>query len=517
MHVHAALSQVIRQHDVADRLTGTEMNRLQRAERRAQHHLGTDLVAVERGDVAPCQAEPHGFEIHPCRGRIRGDVRQQPAVHVQRPVVVTALAERLEAPRGLRLRTVAEQLQRPGRFARRRVSFRVPVPKDHRAVQLAVLQGDRTGALAPEHPNRHRAEHCARHHHLVEHPVIVQPRGIRRADLGGEHHVAAGRVVPHPQQRMPRVGPAPLRRADPVPVALERVGRQRHPAPRLAGKQPIEAEWKPGLVRGGDAVNEGLSAGRSRRRVGWPPQARHRERRRGTAAFRLRPDRRRHGSQHRVRPDLHDRVHAEFRDGPDTGPKRHDLARLAPPVRRVEPLVRRHHRAREIAHERQRRRREGELLQCRLEVVQRRLHHRAVIGGAPSQARHPHVLRFQISDHCLDVRRRAADHLVRAVVRRDAQADLLNARRVVVVERRRDACCWRGDQVGVVLIDRHRDARCRREHRGHRALARQRPDQGPPCRRETEPVPKAQHPGRLRRRDLSQAVPQHDLGPDSDA
>ena len=182
MHVHAALSQVNRQHDVADRLAGAEMNRLQRAERRAQHHLGADLVAVERGDVAAGQAKPHGFEIHPRRaasGGTSGSIRPS-MCRVQSSSLSLLNASKRRA--GLRLLTVAEQLQRPGRVAWRRVPFRLPVPKDHRAVQLAVLQGDRAGALAPEHPRSHRTEHRARHHHLVEHPVIVQPRGILRAD-----------------------------------------------------------------------------------------------------------------------------------------------------------------------------------------------------------------------------------------------------------------------------------------------------------------------------------------------
>ena len=195
--------------------------------------------------------------------------------------------------------------------------------------------------------------------------------------------------------------------------------------------------------------------------------------------------------------DLHDRVHAQFRQSLDAGTKGDWRAHLARPIGRVQQFVRIDGPSAEIADEGERRRREGELGEGRLEVVHRRLDHGAVVGGAPAQSRHPNLGCFQTLDHRSDFRRRAADDLVRPVVGGDANADALRGR--------------------IVFVKRLLDPVDRCEHRRHRAFPRQCADQRAPHRGEAQSVLKAEHPCSLRCCDLPQTVSDHHVGPDAEA
>ena len=198
-----------------------------------------------------------------------------------------------------------------------------------------------------------------------------------------------------------------------------------------------------------------------------------------------------------MRTDFHHRVHPQPRQGLDAGAESHRRTHLPPPVRRIQGLARSHRPSAEIADEGERGRRKGKLREGRLQLVHRRLDHGAVVSGTLPQARDANARRLQLLEDRGDLRRRTADHLVRPIVGGDAQGHALRGR--------------------IVLVQRLRDAGGRREHRRHRALAGQRPDQPPAQRRNAQAVLQAEHARGVRRGDLSQAVSKHHLGSNSEA
>ena len=195
--------------------------------------------------------------------------------------------------------------------------------------------------------------------------------------------------------------------------------------------------------------------------------------------------------------DLDDGIHAKLGQRLDASPKGHRLARLAPPVRRIGCFTRFQDPTSQVADEGERRRLERDRRDRGFEIAQRRLDHGAVVGRAPAQPRDANLVGLEAGENRLDVRRRSADDLVGAVVRRDAEAQPVGGR-VLRSQGVRHAGGWRED--------------CR-----HRALAGKRPDQAPPGRRETQAVLQAEDAGGMRRRDFPQAMPEHHDGPDADA
>ena len=120
-----------------------------------------------------------------------------------------------------------------------------------------------------------------------------------------------------------------------------------------------------------------------------------------------------------------------------------------------------------------------------------------MIAGAAPQPVHAKPFRFEPLHDLLDLRRLAAHHLVRAVVRRDTQPQPFGCR--------------------VPRFERLRNVRRGREYCRHRTRHRQRRHQLAARRGEPQPVLEAEHASRLRRRDLSEAVPHYHVRTDAQA
>ena len=403
---------------------------------------------------------------------------------MERPSVVGfPLAEELDPTHWSLGRGVDRTCSPPGMVA----AFAVGLGEDKRVVQLHVFDQRRSGCAA--------VEAQAAIDEPAEHAMIVQPRGFGREHFRFEHGVAAGRIVAIAQQGVARAGTPALRSRDPVALALEGVAGQRNPAALLAGEESREGHRQTGLVgrrrrreeRVFDFGIEDLRAG--------PAETRYRDGR--TALRGLRPGEGHQRSEHRVRAGLDDRIHPELRKRLDTAAERHRLARLPAPVARVEHGVRLKRAAAQIADQGDRRCRELELVQDRLEIVQGRLHHGTVVGGTLLQPPHPDFFRLEAPEQRLDVRDRAAHHLVRPVVHRQGDVRTIGNR--------------------VVFLYRFGHPERRREHRRHRPLPGQRPDERSARRGESQALFQAEHPRGVRRRDLAEAVTEHDVRPDAEA
>ena len=130
--------------------------------------------------------------------------------------------------------------------------------KDQRAVQLQVLHIHRLRAFGQRRRCCHNAIQRARHYHPPEDAMVVQPRRVGREHLRLEHHLAAWRLVPYTQQRMPGGRASTPWRIDPVPCTLEGITRQLNPASLLSREQPIECERQPRLVCSRNGVHEAI-------------------------------------------------------------------------------------------------------------------------------------------------------------------------------------------------------------------------------------------------------------------
>ena len=218
---------------------------------------------------------------------------------------------------------------------------------------------------------------------------------------------------------MARRRPPPPRCIDPVRLALERVTGQRDPPSRLSREQSWERERDAGLIRCGDPFHE--PAGRVDDRLVRVPrrsvQAGHDCR----CSARRWPSEARHRPQHRVRPQFHYRIDAHLGQRLDASPERHRLPRVPPPVRRVLRVTRFQQPARNVAHQWDGRGRDARLPDHLRQVVQGRFDEHAVIAGAAPQPVHAKPFRLEPLHDLLDLPRLAAHHLVRSVVRRDAQ------------------------------------------------------------------------------------------------
>ena len=225
---------------------------------------------------------------------------------MDRPSSLASLAEDLHAARRPRLEGIEHDLH----LAAISVCLvLVVLLEDQRVVQLHILYDRRSASLEAYGRDRHGAVECAGRHDAVEHPVIVKPLRIRGEDFRLKRRLAASGFVPDSQQGV--IGaPAPVPwRLKPMAPALEWIGRQRDPSPRLPREQPCEMNREPHPVSFRDRLHEIVVTCRrvTERRI----QARqHHGRRR---LWRFRPRRNGHRSQHRARADLHHQVHAEIR------------------------------------------------------------------------------------------------------------------------------------------------------------------------------------------------------------
>ena len=197
-----------------------------------------------------------------------------------------------------------------------------------------------------------------------------------------------------------------------------------------------------------------------------------------------------------MRTDLHHQVHAEFRQRPYAGRKRHRLPCMTPPVGPVQSLAGVHHPAGQVADHRQGGGLDGHAVQKRFQRVQRRLHQGAVERLGRVEPPDPDPLRLEALRDGFDASHRSADHLVGPVVRGDVDAD--------------------SGRCLVRRLHHGRHARRRGKDRGHGARldARQ---QCAACCRQPHPVVQAEHARRLGRRQLADAVPQDRRGPDAHA
>ena len=121
-----------------------------------------------------------------------------------------------------------------------------------------------------------------------------------------------------------------------------------------------------------------------------------------------------------MRAYLHDEVNAQRRQRLDAAAERHRLPGVSTPVRRVQQLIRRHDTTGDVAHKSDRRVRDGGTLQGGFHVIQSRLNQGAVEGLAGVQSPYPNLFRLESLHDGFHGGHRAADDLMRAVVRRDA-------------------------------------------------------------------------------------------------
>ena len=246
MQADAAAVNGFRQGDLANRLAIRRPERLKRAERWAQVDADVCPCAVEGRDILRNHARLQSVHSETIGGPARPDAQRRCALCVQRPALFgRALAEYLNM---LRV-PVLGRAQHGLDFSSALLGVvLVLLRKDHRAVQLQVLHIHRLRAFGQRRRCRHSAIQRARHYHPPEGAMVVQPGRVGREHFCLEHHLAAWRLVPGAQQRMPGGhAPAPWR-FDPVSFTLEGVARQSNPAPLLSREQSLEGKRQPCLV-----------------------------------------------------------------------------------------------------------------------------------------------------------------------------------------------------------------------------------------------------------------------------
>ena len=455
--------------------------------------IGPGPVEVDQVDRG--QAGSELLQV-PSLGTRRGaEVRRQRALGVLGPVVgAVGPAEDLEPARfggggavEYELHLAARDL--PG-------VLRVVIVEDHRAVELQVLHGHRPGAaLRPAGRRGHGAVQRARRDDSPVHPVVVEPCRVGDKHLGGMQGLAPHRVVACAQQRMARFPPAPARLLHPVSLVLEGVAGEGDAAPGLAREQALERHVDAGAVGGCERVEEAAA-------VGWIRLAG-----RGLAhaggddrldrAGSLRPGGGNGGAEDGVGTDLDHCVHGHGGQCLDAPAEGHRSAGLAPPVPAVEGCPRLQRPTGHAAHVGDLRDRGLDAVDHGLEIVQSRLHQRAVVGGALAQVANPHFLGLEGFQQALDRLGRAADDLVHPVVGGHAHR--------------------RASIRGVELVDRGRDPLWSGEHRGHGAVLTQRAHEGAAGGGKPQAVLEAERPGGLCGRDLAEAVADHHIGTDTDA
>ena len=321
--------------------------------------------------------------------------------------------------------------------------------------------------------------------------MVREPCRIRRKYFGLVGDLSAGRLVAGAQQGVVHAGPPPFRRPDPEAFPLERIARQRNPAPRLAREQPLEANRQTGPIASRHGSGKGVLGFLDRYLRGRPLEACNDRRRPGRSGG-LGPGQGHHRTHHRVGTDLHHGLHAEFRQRRHGCSECHRLAHLAAPVRTVKHILRRYLATRHRADVGERRWRDRDVGERFLQIVQHRFDQRTVVGGALSQAPHLDILLLQAREQCVDLRGRSAHHLVGAIVGRDAVAGTVG--------------------VGVVLRYRCRHDGFGRKYSRHGAFAGQRRHQAPARGCKAQARLQAEDLRRLRRRQFPETVSDHDVG-----
>ncbi len=262
--------------------------------------------------------------------------------------------------------------------------------------------------------------------------------------------------------------------ADPVALALERVGRQCDPA---VGAGPTEAgpvDVQPGDVQRRDAVEQLLAvvAPAAQRRGPCPDTGRQA----GLA----------HPEQHRMRADLDERVHTHPVQCRHPGGELHRLSDVTHPVLRVGQL-RADRLAGHVGDHSALRRAEGDRRGDPPELVQHRLHQRRVERVRHRELLHSHTPRDEPIQHRPD---RAGTprhhHMTGTVHRRDGQR----------ARQRRH---------------RRRHLGNRREHRRHRPASAQRLHQPAARGNQPQPVLDRHHARHHRRHQLPQRMAQQRL------
>ena len=224
MDVELARPQGFGKAHLTQRLARTRPDPAQRAERRPEINAGPRLGAVVGRHVNRRQAGLQFIEIDSLAGFRQRTARRHAPFHVQRPVLVAALAEDLEITRRRPLGIVEHHLHSPPLVVRPVRGGRLG--KDQGVLQLHVFHDHRAAALGKRRRGRHRAVERAWRHQPPEDSVVVQPRRIGRKHFRLERDLAASGFVPDAEQGMTGVLAPSLRRLDPVALALERISRQ---------------------------------------------------------------------------------------------------------------------------------------------------------------------------------------------------------------------------------------------------------------------------------------------------
>ena len=181
-----------------------------------------------------------------------------------------------------------------------------------------------------------------------------------------------------------------LRRPYPVAGTLEGIAGKRYPAPGFTCEQTDEVELQTRLVRSGGRLCEAV-AGLYLRLFGIARRTLQAVKdNRAPGGCRFRPCHRNQRPEHGVGTDLHDDVHAQFRQGLYTLAEGHRLTRMPSPVCGIHPCVFIQQMSGYVAHQRHGGgwRSGRDTPDGRFEIIQSGLHQGAVISGAPPQSRH---------------------------------------------------------------------------------------------------------------------------------
>ena len=488
MEIEPVPGQGFGQGDLSQRLARTGPDAAEGAEGRTEIDAGARPVAVVAGHVRRRQTGLQALQVDaPANFRNRG-TRRHAAFHVDRPVPFAPLAEDLD-PARRRLGSVEHDLHLAAFLTR----LLLLLLEDQRVVQLQVLHDHRPDPLGEGGRCRHGAVERPRRHDPVEDLVIAHPRRIGGEDLGLEGELAAGGLVADAQQGVARTPVLTPGRLDPVMLALEGIARQGDPPPTLPREESREADREPRLVRLRNGVQETVvGAGGLDRIARRRAETGKHHRRSG----RLRPGGGCHGRQHRARADLQHRVHPELRQRPHPLGEGDRLPGMAPPVGSVLGLAGFDGPAGQIADHGESGRLDRHAVEERFQLVQDGLDEGAVEGPGRVQPPDADSLLVELLRDRFDCRDRAADHLVAAVVARDAQAGA-GGGRVHRLHRR-------GHPLGGC------------EDRGHAALGHLR-HQPAPHGGEPHPVLEAEDARGLGRRQLPDAVSHDHVGPYADA
>ena len=305
--------QLRRGPNLPERLPRTRPQAPEHPERRAVPDPRVRHLPVEVRNGDRCEPLRQRLDIRPLRRRPQ-DRRPALRVEVPRRPVARRPAHHFEPLVG-----VEDHLHRPALL----------LAQHQRTVDLHLGERrPRTPAQRRQRLDNQRQVERPGGRHLSEHPVVGEPLRIAREQLRLEGDLPVPRVAPDPQQRMSRRRPPPLRSRHPVPLPLERIRGQRHPATALARKQTRERDRKPRLVRLRHRADE-VSAP-------LPRETLHHQRRCG-----VRPRERRRRSRLPARPDFQHHADAPLRKR--LGRRQRALRRrgtrpFLPPEREADPL-----------------------------------------------------------------------------------------------------------------------------------------------------------------------------------